>query len=170
MHPVVKPHHLEVALDYWKYRKLMYDLLLEDRTSGPIQTPELLDYTNLNERRMDRLDKWVEIEPDLSIKVSEIDKHWIWLILSETWCGDVAQTLPVIHKIASKNSNIEVKLLFRDEHPEIMDAYTTNESRSIPKLICLQNDSMQELGVWGPRPAPAQKNDDGSQGQSKRNG
>jgi hypothetical protein len=33
-----------------------------------------------------------------------------------------------------------------------MDAYLTNGARSIPKLIALDAETLEELGTWGPRP------------------
>ncbi len=37
-----------------------------------------------------------------------------------------------------------------------MDQYLTGTSRSIPKLICIEQESFIEVFTWGPRPAEAQ--------------
>jgi hypothetical protein len=74
-----------------------------------------------------------------------------WVVLAESWCADAAQNLPVFAKIAEGNPNVKLRILLRDENPEIMNQYLTNGSKSIPKLICL-DENLNELGTWGPRP------------------
>jgi hypothetical protein len=46
-------------------------------------------------------------------------------------------------------------VLRRDEHPEVMDRYLTNGSRSIPVVIAL-DEEFAEVGHWGPRPTELQ--------------
>ena len=74
------------------------------------------------------------------------------VVLAEDWCGDATNTVPVLAKWAEQAHNVELRILRRDQHPDIMDRYLTNgTSRSIPVVIVLTED-MQELGWWGPRP------------------
>jgi hypothetical protein len=77
--------------------------------------------------------------------------------MAERWCGDVAQNVPAIHKMAEAAPNVTLKLLLRTENTEIMDRYLTNDGRSIPKLVCLQADTLKEQGTWGPRPETFQR-------------
>ena len=81
----------------------------------------------------------------------------IWLIITEGWCGDAAQNIPVIEKIAAACSGIETRYILRDENPELMDKVLTNGARSIPKLIAIDRKTENILGTWGPRPEAAQK-------------
>jgi len=55
-------------------------------------------------------------------------------------------------KLADLNPLITLKIVFRDEHPDLMDAYLTNGNRSIPKLVAVTADLQQELFTWGPKP------------------
>ena len=114
-------------------------------------------YTKLNWSRMRRLDKQSKINTSLAKKVEAIEGKQVWLVLVEGWCGDVAQNLPVIQKMVELNPNIELRMIFRDENLDVMDAYLTNGGRSIPKLIAMDADSLEELWTWGPRPAPVQE-------------
>ena len=50
---------------------------------------------------------------------------------------------------------LELRIVLRDEHPEVMDRYLTNGSRSIPIVIAL-DEEFRELGHWGPRPRELQ--------------
>ncbi len=76
--------------------------------------------------------------------------------LSEDWCGDAVNTLPVLAKWSEAAGNVELRVLRRDEHPEVMDRYLTGTARGIPVVIVLTAD-MQELGWWGPRPRALQQ-------------
>lgn len=81
----------------------------------------------------------------------------IWLVITEAWCGDAAQNIPPIEKIANLNDRIETRYILRDENTELMDQFLTSGSRSIPKLIALDADTLDVLGTWGARPEAAQK-------------
>jgi hypothetical protein len=78
------------------------------------------------------------------------------LVLAEDWCGDGSSTVPYLAKLATITRNIEVRVLRRDEHPEVMDRYLTDGARSIPIVIALSRE-LEELGHWGPRPAALQE-------------
>jgi hypothetical protein len=146
----------EKAYSYSDYMELMEKVVLENRTTGLKQSEDLNHYTKLNLSRMQRLNKKVTIDEDLKKIVSQFQFSQTWYILTEAWCGDAAQNIPSIVALASFNPLITVKLILRDENPEIMDAYLTNGGRSIPKLIALDED-FNELFTWGPRPAGAQE-------------
>lgn len=148
--------HLEAAQSYEAYRQMIDERLAEGKTTGTDHSEAMLDYTRLNVQRMHRLDKVVQLTEALQEQLATVSTPWTWLVLTEAWCGDAAQSIPVMAKMADVSSFITLKLLLRDEHPEVMDAYLTNGSRSIPKLICLTED-LQAVGTWGPRPAPAQQ-------------
>jgi len=75
--------------------------------------------------------------------------------LSEDWCGDAVNTLPIVAKWAEA-AHISLRILKRDEHPAVMDRYLTGgTARAIPVVIALAGD-WQELGWWGPRPSVLQ--------------
>lgn len=146
------------AYSYTSYRTLINRLILENRTSGEKQTPARISFTKLNAHRMNRLDKTIALLPELQQKLNEIPCKQTWLILSEAWCGDSAQIVPVLEKIAiASHGKIELKILFRDENPLVMGCVLSNGTRSIPKLIALNPETLDMLGTWGPRPAPAQQ-------------
>lgn len=77
------------------------------------------------------------------------------VVLAEDWCGDATNTVPVLARYAEATPNVELRILRRDEHPEVMDRYLSGTSRSIPVAIVL-TEAMEELGWWGPRPAELQ--------------
>ncbi|HVE59640.1 MAG TPA: thioredoxin family protein [Pyrinomonadaceae bacterium] len=147
--------YLEKSMTFAEYIKLIDDLLLDGKTTGTNQSDAMFNYGKLNRQRMHRLEKTVLLNESLKEKARKIDRKQIWLIITEGWCGDAAQNIPVIEKIAAASDNIETRYVLRDENLELMDAYLTNNARSIPKLIALEAESLEEIGTWGPRPQAA---------------
>jgi len=141
---------------YLEYRKLIADLLKDGKSTAVEQTEERTHYSELNETRMHRLDKTIKITEENSAKLKILNKSYLWLVLTESWCGDAAQILPVLNKMAlESNKKIELKLALRDENEELMNHFLTNESKAIPKLIILDKTTGNVLENWGPRPQGA---------------
>lgn len=147
--------YLDNAMTFAEYIKLIDDLLLDGKTTGPNQSEAMVGYGKLNRQRMHRLEKTVTVHDSLKARVKNVGSKWIWLVITEGWCGDAAQNIPIIEKIAAESSNIETRYVLRDENLELMDKYLTNGARSIPKLIALDAETLREIGTWGPRPQPA---------------
>jgi len=105
---------------------------------------------------MQRLDKTFQLKENVRSKIAALRVDWIWLIITEGWCGDAAQNIPLIEKIAAANSGIETRYILRDENAELMDRFLTNGARSIPKLIAVERNGGKILGTWGPRPNACQ--------------
>jgi thioredoxin-like negative regulator of GroEL len=147
---------LAQAMTYSGYMQLSEQLVAEQRTSGPNQSAPYVHYTKLNLQRMKRLNKTTEVPSALKQLLQTKAKNWTWVVITEPWCGDAAQCVPVLEKLVLAVGGIETFYMLRDEHLEIMDAYLTNGGRAIPKLICLDADG-QEIFTWGPRPAVIQE-------------
>jgi hypothetical protein len=147
---------LAQAMNYDGYMQLSELLVTEERTSGPNQSAPYVHFTKLNFQRMKRLNKTVEVPAPLTDLLKQKANNWRWITITEPWCGDAAQCVPVIEKLALGAGGIETHYILRDEHLEIMDAYLTNGGRAIPKLICLDQTGA-EVFTWGPRPAVIQE-------------
>lgn len=144
--------YIEKSMSYAEYVKLIDRLLLDGKTTGPNQSDAMFNYGKLNRQRMHRLEKTVVLNDSLREKVQNINRKMIWLVITEGWCGDAAQNIPVIEKIAAESEFIETRYVLRDENLELMDRFLTNNARSIPKLVALDAETFEELGTWGPRP------------------
>ncbi|MFT5145804.1 MAG: hypothetical protein ACI9H1_000519 [Polaribacter sp.] len=147
---------LKTAISYSGYRSLVHNLLTEGKSTGPEQSDDLTNYSMLNDRRMKRLDKTIKISEETIQEFQKVKQPQTWLVLTEGWCGDAAQSLPILNKIASDTANIDLKIVLRDENLDLMDLFLTNGGRSIPKLIALDKDN-NVLDFWGPRPTIATK-------------
>lgn len=155
-HPITH-EIIEQARSYHEFNQWVEELYAQEQTTNGDNSPAKLEYTKLNIQRTNRLNKRAEVVPEVGELVKKIDRSQVWLVITEGWCGDSAQVLPYIHKIAELNPLVQVKVIPRDEYPEIMDAFLTNGSRSIPKIIFLDADSLEVYGEWGPRPAAIQE-------------
>lgn len=153
---VITESHLQKAISYPEYRKMIDSLMAEGKTTGENHSENMIHYTKMNIQRMNRVEKTVELSDETLEALQHLETKMVWLVLTEAWCGDAAQNLPVLAKMADVSDKIELKLLLRDENLDVMDEYLTNGGRSIPKLVALNAESLDERFVWGPRPVPAQ--------------
>ncbi len=147
---------LSKAITYAEYRTLVSELLIEGKSTGDTQSEALYKYSLLNDRRMKRLDKTSKISEETEERLANLQSPQTWLVITEGWCGDAAQNLPVLNKLAHNNENIDLQVVLRDENLELMDKFLTNGGRSIPKLIALDEEK-NVLFTWGPRPSTATK-------------
>lgn len=141
--------------DYQTYRQLIDDLLEVGKTTGSNQSESYFNYALMSQKRMKKWEKIGELNLELIEKVKDIARPMQWLVITEGWCGDAGQLLPFVAKLADQNQLIDLKFVLRDEHPELMDKFLTNGSRSIPVIIGL-SQQFEVLGQWGPRPSPIQ--------------
>lgn len=146
---------LKNGITYSDYRSRVAKLVAEGKTTGTIQSEDLIEYTKLNDRRMKRFDKTVKIDEKVASNISKVNRKLTWLVLTESWCGDAAPALPVMNKIAELNENIDLRIVLRDRHLDLMNRFLTNGGMSIPKLILWDFDKDEVIGDWGPRPKPA---------------
>jgi hypothetical protein len=106
-------------------------------------------------------DLWVAVwrravvDDDYLRRVAAVPGNWHLLVLSEDWCGDAVNTVPVVARLAALSPNLELRVLARDENLDLMDAHLTGTSRSIPVVILLDAE-YRERGWWGPRPTALQ--------------
>jgi len=143
------PHN---GMTFEKYSELAEEKIHDETSVTDEKEKELLEYTKLNIHRTGRINKIYKVSEELKEVISKIDKKQLWMMITEDWCGDSAQNLPYIAKMAAESENIELKIIYRDQNLDIMDQYLTNgTSRSIPKLVAF-NMNGEELFQWGPRP------------------
>ena len=142
---------LKQAFSYPAYHQLMAELVQHQKTERYNET--LINYTRMNIIRMERLDKTTKIQAATAAFIEQIAQPLHFLILTEPWCGDAAQIIPVINKITALNPKLALSFLLRDQNLDLMDQYLTDGARSIPMILILDPEAdYQVLGNWGPRP------------------
>lgn len=146
---------IQKAMDYEQYKQFFKQLAETGRSTGE-ETQEMIDYTKLNYSRSKRLDKNAMIPEEYVEVFKNITEKQTWLVITEPWCGDAAQTLPFLNKIVQLSGNIDLKIVLRDENEALMDRFLTNGSRSIPIVIML-DENLNVIQTFGPRSKAATK-------------
>lgn len=147
-------HYLGQGLTYEQYLRFF-----EENTQA-VKRGESVDIIHsdtlpLNWQRQKRNEEQFELSTELRAALDSLHQPVTWLVITEPWCGDSAQCLPGIQKVAeAAGGKIVLKIVLRDQHPELIDAFLTNGSRSIPKLIQLDG-GRNIMATWGPRPQEA---------------
>ncbi|MEL6615576.1 MAG: thioredoxin family protein [Bacteroidota bacterium] len=96
------------------------------------------------------------IPDEMLERAAHVAGHWKLLVLSADWCGDASNTVPVLARLAGQTEGLELRLLERDDHLDLMDEHLTGgTARSIPAVILLDGEN-KEHAWWGPRPADLQ--------------
>jgi len=153
----IKASQIESAMAYEEYVNLLDQLMAEGKTTGEDQSEKMVHYAGLNQQRMKRISKTFNPSDKFRAAASSLDRSMIWLVLTEGWCGDAAQNLPILNSLHQLFPQVELRLLLRDQNLELMDQFLTNGGRSIPKLIALDAETHEVLDQWGPRPDALQQ-------------
>jgi thiol-disulfide isomerase/thioredoxin len=147
--PIVK------TFSYADYLAFCENLVAQNANSGLAQSEALANFTKLNVSRMKRVYK--TFLPDAkvveSLRGSSASQ---WFVITESWCGDAAQSLPVFARLAETLPEVKINIVLRDENPELIDAFLTNGGRSIPKVL-FTNETGEIIHHWGPRPQVLQQ-------------
>ncbi|WP_405370081.1 thioredoxin family protein [Nonlabens sp. Asnod2-A12] len=142
------------SISYQEYRDLVATHTENNTNTGAEVTEALANYTMLNNQRMKRLDKTMKILPENQEFLSAFDKEVYFLIITESWCGDAAQTMPMMNKVAQA-AGVDLRVVLRDDNLDLMDEFLTNGGRSIAKLILINKETGLPVTTWGPRPTTA---------------
>lgn len=145
---------LQNSYSYNEYRTLVSKLISEGKSTGLEQSVDLLHYSELNEVRMKRLEKTLKLDLEVEKALQNLKSKQTWLVISEGWCGDAAQILPIIKLMTEVSENIDFKIVLRDENEALMNQFLTNGAKSIPKLLLL-DEAFHLINHWGPRPEGA---------------
>ncbi len=125
-------------------------------TDSPYDKPDYVNYAKLNKSRVNRWEKKTELSDDVKNVLSKINSPQTWILITEHWCGDAANSAPVIQKMSEQSNLITLDIQFRDNEPFLINQYLTYGSKSIPKLI-VRDENGKDLFTWGPRPSGAQE-------------
>lgn len=141
-------------LSYEQYRQLIQELHTQNMVTGPEQTEALLQYSLLNEQRMNRWDKHYTPGSPITEALRRAPAGFHMVVIAEGWCGDAAQIVPALHAFALQAKDWKFSIVLRDEHPEWIALYLTQQAKAIP-LAILFNELGEYVTHWGPRPAEA---------------
>lgn len=104
----------------------------------------------------DALYKRAVVPEAILARSKTLEQPWHLLVLSEEWCGDSINTLPLVARLTEAMPGSDMRIVERDLNLDLMDAHLTGTSRSIPVIMLLDGDYI-ERAWWGPRPRPLQE-------------
>jgi thiol-disulfide isomerase/thioredoxin len=92
-----------------------------------------------------------QLTPAQTQLVSSFKRDMKVLIISGIWCGDCVQQCPLLQKIAEANpAHIDLRLLDRDEHRDLIEQLRINAGDRVPVVLFLAED-FEFCGVYGDR-------------------
>lgn len=77
------------------------------------------------------------------------------LVITEDWCGDSAQFVPVLVRLAREVPNVELRVLRRDLNREFAAQYPRHDGYNAIPIFILLDGELNELGALVERPARA---------------
>jgi hypothetical protein len=101
-------------------------------------------------RRADVPQEWVD-------RARALEGRWHLLVLVEDGCGDAVHTLPVLAKLAELAGNIDLRVVRRDENPDLMDAHLSPTGGRATPVVLVLDECFAERGWWGSRPHELQQ-------------
>jgi len=140
--------------------------LLRARFEGGVSIEAFLPTAQKNAELWQAVYKQARVPEGLAARARALGGRWHLLVLSEDWCGDAVNTVPYVARLAEVAPDVDVRLLARDQHLDLMDAHLSpTGGRAIPVVIVL-DAHFREHGWWGSRPAPLQAWVLGPEGQA----
>jgi hypothetical protein len=92
----------------------------------------------------------MKLLPEVVSALQALQQEYIWIVISEGWCGDAAQLLPVFDKMAEQSEGkIELRIVLRDENEELMSHFLTNKSQINSQINCYQQNNKWRVGTLG---------------------
>lgn len=152
---ILDKERFEQGMTFNDYKSLFEKLVENNSTTGNDQSQEMVNYTKLNLQRTERVIKTTHINADLEKALQKNNLALNWLIITEPWCGDAAQSVAAFDFFSKVNPNIKLRLFLRDENEDLMNQFLTNGTKSIPVVVFMDNE-MNAIAHWGPRPKLAQ--------------
>ncbi|MBC7556567.1 MAG: thioredoxin family protein [Chryseobacterium sp.] len=134
------------AVSYETYKKNAEERILNPAND---EEGEKKGYYELGLQRMHRMEKVFKPSAEDLESLESKNFEGKILIITEAWCGDASQAVPVIDAFF-KDKN-EVKIFYRDSDHSLIDQFLTNGAQGIP-IVILLNEDFSVKNSWGPRP------------------
>ncbi len=110
------------------------------------------EFYQLNAARTNRLNKKWQLSDEQKKELDALSNKIELLVITEGWCGDASQILPIIQKMVEYSSNVNARIVYRDQNHDLINQYLTNGTQSIPIVVGIDVSTGKEKFHWGPRP------------------
>lgn len=141
------------ALTYDAYVNLSQQATSSE-TSPVVYDPKYHKYIENCNHIIEDVSRFLMLDKKLFNLSSKLKNRALWVI-TEPWCGDAAQILPVLYAIEMASAGMcDLSLFLRDQNEGLMNLFLTEGSQSIPIVILVDSDH-NVINHWGPRSKPA---------------
>lgn len=130
--------------------------MLQHRFESALSFAEFVEQAQVNAPLWRDNYRLGRLPADAAARLAALPGRWHLLVIMEDWCGDAVNTVPLLARLAELAPNVDLRVVRRDENPDLIDAHLTNGSSAIPIVLVL-DDEFDESGSWGPRPAALQQ-------------
>ena len=97
-------------MNFSEYLSVFEDILSGKITKTPYDDAHFLEYVKLNASRTHRWMKKGILTPETHSTIQSISEKQTWVIIAEPWCGDAAQIVPFIVRMAELNPLIHLEI------------------------------------------------------------
>ena len=93
--------------------------------------------------------------PDSALvsRVTALGGTWRILAVAEDWCGDSANTVPYLARLAELAPNLELRIVDSKKGRWVMEQHRTSDGRAATPTILLLDSTYREMGAFVERPA-----------------
>ncbi len=131
--------------------------LLSDKWIQGLTFEAFVAFSRKNVERMRENYERTVVPDALAAEVEALDRDARLLVIGADWCGDVVANVPSIARLADLNEKrLQLRILDRDRHDDLMRRFLTDGTRSIP-IVIIGPPNFARHGHWGPRPAECQR-------------
>ena len=130
--------------------------MMKARYETALRFSEFLERAQKNAELWRDTYRLTKVPPEAVARVAGLPGRWHLLVMVEDWCGDAVNTVPMLARLAELAPNLDLRVIGRDDNPDLMNSHLTNGSRSIPVVIVLDENHV-ERGWWGPRRSELQR-------------
>ena len=101
-------------------------------------------------------DRGQELTPAMLATAREIPGSWRLLVVAEDYCGDSANTVPYVARLAEALDNLDLRVVDSRAGAGVMDAFLTPDGRGATPTMVLLDDQGEPVGCLVEQPQPLQ--------------
>lgn len=143
-------------------------VLVSFSASSTIDYAALFDkgvpYRDFLDAARSRRDEWLERSKDAKVdaeavtRVQHLGARRRLLIVAEDWCGDSANTLPYVARLAESAPEVlDLRIVDSSAGRPVMEAHRTPDGRAATPTVVLLDETGTFLAAWVERPSALQK-------------
>src|SRR5574341_1691635 len=75
------------------------------------------------------------------------------IVLTEDWCEAAVANVPVLTRLATESTNLDLRFFLREQNPDLMNQYLKEGVQAIIPAFIFFDQAFREIGRWYEMPA-----------------